>query len=47
MEKPATAYWSILENGKTALLNFSSRAASVRLANGKGLKIPPYEMVMQ
>jgi len=46
MEKPATVYWSVLENGKTALLNFSSRPATVRLADRKTIKIAPYEMAM-
>lgn len=35
MQKPGTVYWSVLENGKLALLNFSSRTATVRLANGR------------
>jgi len=46
MEKPATVFWSVLENGKTALLNFSSRPATVRLTNGRTIKIAPYEMSM-
>ena len=47
MEKPTTVYWSVLENGKLALLNFNRRPASVRLAGGKSISIPPYEMVME
>lgn len=47
MEKPATVFWSVLENGKTALLNFSHRPATIRLATGKALTIPPYEMAME
>ena len=47
MEKPATVFWSVLENGKTALLNFSSRPAKVRLANQRTLRIAPYEMAME
>jgi len=47
MEKPSTVFWSVLENGKTALLNFSSRPATVRLANAKTLTIAPYEMAME
>jgi hypothetical protein len=47
MEKPNTTYWSILENGKTALLNFSGRPATVRLAHGKVVNIAPYEMAME
>jgi Glycosyl hydrolase family 14 len=46
MEKPATVYWSVLDNGKTALLNFSDYPATVRLVNGKTIKIAPYEMAM-
>jgi len=46
MEKPATVYWSVLENGKLALLNFSSRPATVRLVGGKTITIAPYEMAM-
>lgn len=47
MEKPASAFWSVLENGKLALLNFDDRPAHVRLAGGKVIKIPPYELVME
>jgi hypothetical protein len=47
MEKPSTVYWSVLENGKTALLNFSNHPANVRLADGSSITIPPYEMAMQ
>jgi hypothetical protein len=37
----------VLENGKTALLNFSSRPASVRMASGGSVTIAPYEMAME
>lgn len=43
MEKPATVYWSVLENGKLALLNFDGRVAAVRLTNGTSVLMPPYE----
>ena len=43
MEKPPTVYWSVLENGKLVLLNFSTRAATVRLSGGKTLTIPAFE----
>jgi hypothetical protein len=46
-EKPATVFCSVLENGRTALLNFSSRPATVRLANGRTISIAPYEMAME
>jgi len=47
MEKPPTVFWSVLENQELALLNFGDHAARVRLASGKTLHIPPYEMAMQ
>ena len=43
MQKPDTVYWSLLDNGKLALLNFSARTAVVRLASGKTISIPPHE----
>lgn len=46
MEKPSTVFWSVLESGKLALLNFSNRPATVRLADGKTISIGPYEMAM-
>jgi hypothetical protein len=47
MEKPPTVFWSVLENQELALLNFGEHAAKVRLANGKTVQIPAYEMVMR
>lgn len=47
MEKPHSTFWSVLENGRLALLNFSSRPATVRLQSGKTVTIPPYELAMQ
>lgn len=47
MSKPDSVFWSVLENGKLALLNFSGRAASLRLESGKTIRIDPYEMVME
>ena len=47
MEKPGTVFWSVLENGKLALLNFGNRTATVRLASGKSITIAPYEMAME
>ncbi|MBL8230488.1 MAG: family 14 glycosylhydrolase [Bryobacterales bacterium] len=43
IEKPDTVYWSVLDNGKLALLNFSGRTATVKLADGKPVTIGPYE----
>ena len=47
MEKPSTVFWSVLQNGKLALLNFSSRPARVTLASRKTVEIPSYDMVME
>ena len=47
MDKPAGVFWSVLENGKLALLNFSNRTALLRLDGGKALKIDPYEIAME
>jgi hypothetical protein len=47
MRKPTSVYWSVLENGKLALLNFSDYAASIRLESGKAIRIDPYEMVLE
>lgn len=46
MEKPASVFWSVLENGQLALLNFSDHPASVRLVDGRQLTIAPYEIAM-
>ena len=47
MEKPTSVFWSVLENGQVALLNFSNHPATVRLTSGKSVTIPPYEMAME
>lgn len=47
MDKPQSTFWSVLENGRLALLNFSSRPATVRLQSGKTITIPPYELAME
>jgi len=47
IQKPASVFWSVLENQQLALLNFGNQPAKVRLANGKRLLIPPYEMAME
>jgi hypothetical protein len=46
MEKPDWVYWSVLENGKLVLLNFDGSEATVRLKDGRTVKIPPYEPLM-
>lgn len=45
--KPASVFWSALENGKLALLNFSNHPATVRLPDGGTVRIDPYEIVMR
>lgn len=47
IEKPASVFWSALENGKLALLNFSNHPAIVRLPEGGMVRIDPYEIVMR
>jgi hypothetical protein len=47
MEKPASVYWSVLENKRLALLNFGSRPAKVTLINGKSIAIPAYEIAVE
>lgn len=46
MVKPAGVYWSVLENGKLALLNFSDDAAVVTLANGRIVRMEPYAILL-
>ena len=46
MEKPTEVYWSVLEGGKLALLNFTEHEAQVRLPGGKTLSVPAYGIVM-
>lgn len=47
MTRPPGVYWSALESGKTALLNFSEHPATVRLASGAAVNIAPYEIALQ
>lgn len=46
IEKPRNVYWSVLEGGKLALLNFSNHQAVVRLPGGKTLVLQPYGILM-
>jgi hypothetical protein len=47
MTKSPGVYWSALESGKLALLNFSNHPAIVRLADGRTVSIPPYEIALR
>jgi len=47
IERPQGVYWSVLENGKLALLNFSDEAATVRLEGGRAVRIGPYEIALE
>jgi hypothetical protein len=47
MQKPAEVYWSVLENGRLALLNFTDDAAAVRLATGEEARLQPYAIWMR
>ncbi len=44
MEKPETVYWSVLENGKTVMLNFAPREARVKLADGREVRLVDFAM---
>ena len=46
MERPASVYWSVLTNGKLALLNFSDNAANIRLARRGAIRLKPYEVAL-
>jgi hypothetical protein len=45
-DKPREVYWSVLENGATAWLNFSDDEAEVRAA-GKTLRLRPYTIALE
>jgi len=46
MEKPETVYWSVLESGELALLNFDDAPATVRFA-GRTLRLEPYSILLE
>lgn len=46
MEKPDTVYWSVLETGELALLNFDDAPATVQFA-GRTLRIEPYGILLE
>jgi hypothetical protein len=46
IEKPQEVYWSVLEGGKLALLNFTDHEASVRFPGGNILHVQPYGILM-
>ena len=47
MEKPSAVFWSLLENDRLVLLNFSDRPANVRLSSSKQISMAPYAIVME
>jgi hypothetical protein len=46
MDKPDTVYWSVLQNGQLALLNFDDDPATVTFA-GEKLRLDPYSIVLK
>ena len=44
MRKPAETYWTLLEDGTLALLNYGDDAASVALSNGSNMTLAPYSI---
>jgi len=46
MQKPETVYWSVLESGQLALLNFDDDPAAVRFS-GRTLRVEPYGILLE
>ena len=46
IKKPADVYWSVLENGKLALLNFSDHVVTLTLASGRIVRMEPYAILL-
>jgi hypothetical protein len=46
IDKPQEVYWSVLEGGKLAILNFTDHEAQVRLPGGNTLQVEPYGILM-
>jgi hypothetical protein len=46
IDKPRNVYWSVLEGGKLALLNFTDYETRVPLPGGSTVVVPPYGIVM-
>jgi hypothetical protein len=44
MRKPAVTFWTILDDGRTALLHYGDEPASVTLPGGAALTLKPYEI---
>ncbi|MCC6588490.1 MAG: beta-galactosidase [Bryobacterales bacterium] len=50
MTRTPGVYWSVLESGKIAMLNFSNHPGTIRLAGAKAgapVTIPPYEIALR
>lgn len=46
MDKPETVYWSLLQNGELALLNYDDAPATVRF-DGKTIQMEPYSICIK
>ncbi|HXE13129.1 MAG TPA: beta-galactosidase [Bryobacteraceae bacterium] len=46
MQRPSSVYWSVLANGKLALLNFDDSPARVHLSDGRIVYLKPYEVTL-
>lgn len=44
MRKPSGLFWSVLDNGKLALLNFTNDSVTVRTPAARMVTVPPYEI---
>ena len=46
IDKPRDVYWSVLEGGKLALLNFTDQKAQVHVGGARVLDLPPYTIAL-
>ncbi len=47
LEKPEFVYWSVLEGGRLALLNFDDEEAALRLPSGRQRRLKPYSIAIE
>lgn len=47
IEKPEFVYWSVLEGGRVALLNFDDEEAAVTLPPRRALRLEPYSVAIE
>lgn len=47
IEKPEFVYWSVLEGGRLALLNFDDAEAQIQLGRGRTVRLAPYTIALE